>query len=146
LGRLEINLGLSSLWRRRLVLRSIRLDDVDPAGQAGGGPGPSEIPLLPGIIHARPPPGPPRTSALRRGRIVYDDPASALRIRAQDATASLFPGRDAMSATLVVPELALDAGRVHERVEQVEAEVRVAPTRLDVRRLAATWEKSRLTV
>src|SRR5262249_56143953 len=80
---------------------------------------------------------------LRRGRIVYDDPANARRIRAQDATASLSPGRDAMTATLAVPELALDADRVPERVEQVEAEVRVAPTRLDVTRLAATWETSR---
>jgi hypothetical protein len=38
LARLEINLGLSSLWQRRLVLRSIRLDDLDTDDPCGGGP------------------------------------------------------------------------------------------------------------
>ena len=146
LARLEINLGLSSLWRRRLVLRSIRLDDFDLAVRAGGGPALREIPILPERIQAGPVQVELGTIELRRGRIVYDDPANAMRIRAQGATASLSPGRDAMSATLAVPELALDADRLHERVEQVEAEVRIAPTRLDVRRLAATWEKGRLTI
>ena len=146
LARLEVNLGLSSLWRRRLVLRSIRLDDVDLAVQAGGGPALSEIPMLPQIIQAGPVQVELGTIELRRGRLVYDDPANTMRIRAQGATASLSLGRDAMIVTLTVSELALDADRVHERVEQVEADVRVAPTRLEVRRLAATWEKSRLTV
>src|SRR5262249_14915110 len=144
--RLEISRGLSSLGRRRLVLRSIRLDDVDLAVQAGGGPALSEIPMLPEIIQAGPLQVELGTIELRRGRIVYDDPANALRIRVQDARANLSPGRDAMSATLADLELALDAARVHGRVEQVEAEMRVTPTRLDVRRLAVTWEKSRLTI
>ena len=61
-------------------------------------------------------------------------------------TASLRPGRDAMSATVTLPELGLDAEKLHERVERLEAEVRIGPTRLDVRRLAGTWEKSRVTV
>src|SRR5262249_40179157 len=54
--------------------------------------------------------------------------------------------RAAMSATLTAQELGVDADTLHERVEQLEAEARVAPTRVDIRRVAATWEKSRLTV
>ena len=36
--------------------------------------------------------------------------------------------------------------KIHERVEQVEAEVRIAPTRLEIGRLAATWEKARVVI
>ena len=86
------------------------------------------------------------TVELRRARLVYDDPANGMRIRMHGMTASVRPGRDAMSATVTLPELGLDAEKLHERVERLEAEVRIGPTRLDVRRLAGTWEKSRVTV
>ena len=146
LARLEVNLGVSSLWRRRLVLRSIRLDDLDLAIRAGGGPALREIPMLPEVVRAGPVEVELGTVELRRARLVYDDPANGMRIRMHGMTASLRPGRDAMSATVTLPELGLDAEKLHERVERLEAEVRIGPTRLDVRRLAGTWEKSRVTV
>ena len=146
LARLEINLGLSSLWQRRLVLRSIRLDDLDMTIRAGGGPALREIPMLPEVVQAGPVEVELGTVELRGGKLVYNDPANALRIQVQGMTASVRPGRDAMSATFAAGELALDADKLHERVAQLEAEVRIAPTRLDVRHLAGTWEKSRLTV
>jgi translocation-and-assembly-module (TAM) inner membrane subunit TamB-like protein len=146
LGRLDVNLGISSLWRRRLVLRSIRLDDLDLAIRAGGGPALREIPMLPAVVQAGPVEVELGTLELHRGRLVYDDAATSTRITVPGITASLQPGRDAMSATFTVPELGLDVEKIHERVEQVEAEVRIAPTRLEIRRLAATWEKARITV
>jgi hypothetical protein len=146
LGRLEVNLGVSSLWKRRLVLRSIRLDDLELAIRAGGGPALREIPMLPEVVQAGPVEVELGTLELRRGQIVFDDPGQALRIRLRDLTASLRPGRDAMSATVGTPELSLDADARHERVEQLDAEVRVAPTSIDLRRLAGTWDRSRVTV
>jgi hypothetical protein len=146
LARLEINLGVSSLWRRRLVLRSIRLDDLDLTIRAGGGPALREIPMLPDVVQAGPVVVELGTVELREGRLVYEDPANALRIQAQGMTASVRPGRDTMSVTVAARELGLDTDKLHERPEQLEAEVRIAPTRLDVRRLAGTWEKSRVTV
>ncbi|MGH7348292.1 MAG: hypothetical protein ACREK4_25530, partial [Candidatus Rokuibacteriota bacterium] len=146
LGRLEINLGVSSLWRRRLVLRSIRLDELDLTIRAGGGPPLREIPMLPEVVQAGPVEVELGIVELRRGRLVYDDPANATRIDVRGLTASLSPGREAMSATLAAPELTLAAATLHERVEQLEADVRIAPTRLDLRRLAGTWEKARLVL
>lgn len=146
LGRLEVNFGVSSLWRRRLVLRSIRLDDLDLTIQAGGGPALREIPMPPEVVQAGPVEVELGTVELRRGRIVYDDPAKTTRIEARGVTASLSPGREAMSATLAAQELGLDVDKLHERVEQLEADVRIAPTRLDLRRLAVTWEKARVTL
>src|SRR5262245_53687032 len=55
LGRVEASIGVSSLWRRRVVLRSIRLDDVDLAmAAAGGGATLRELPLLPEVVQAGP--------------------------------------------------------------------------------------------
>src|SRR5512145_262621 len=53
LGRVEINVGVSSLWRRRLVLRAVRLDELDLRVHAGAdGPALVELPTLPEVVHA----------------------------------------------------------------------------------------------
>ena len=146
LARLEANVGISSLWRRRLVLRSIRFDDVDLRIRAGGGAALREIPILPGIIQAGPFEIELGPLELRRGQVVYDDPASGLRVQARGLGATLRPGRDAMGATLEAQEVTLEARQARERVEKLEAELRIAPTRLELRRLAGTWETNPLTV
>ena len=143
LRRIEANLGLSSLWRRRLVLRSVRLDDLDVRIGAGGGPGLREIPMLPEVVRAGPLEIQLGTFELRRGRLVYDDAAHATRVEAAGLAATVRPGRDAMSATLGAERIAIDAQAVHEKLERVEAEARIAPTRIDVRSLGATWEGRR---
>jgi autotransporter translocation and assembly factor TamB len=146
LGRVEANIGVSSLWRRRLVLRSVRLDDLDLRLTAGAGPPLSEIPILPDVIRAGPLQIELGTFELRRGRLTYDDPARAAHVEATGLAASVRPGRETMSATLGADEIGFDARQLRERVERLEAELRVAPTRVEVRRLGATWEKRRITI
>jgi autotransporter translocation and assembly factor TamB len=146
LGRLDVNFAISSLWRRRLILRSIQLDDLDLTIRAGGGPALREIPMLPEVVRAGPVEVELGTIELRRGRLVYDDPATTTRIQVQGITASLVPGRDAMSATVAAQEVGLDVEHIHERAEQLDADVRILPMRLEIRRVAATWEKARMTV
>jgi autotransporter translocation and assembly factor TamB len=143
LRRIEANLGLSSLWRRRLVLRSVRLDDLDVRIGAGKGPGLREIPMLPEVVRAGPLEIELGTFELRRGRFVYDDTAHATRVEASGLAATLRPGRDVMGATLGAERIAIDVQAVHEKLERVEAETRIAPTRIDVRSLGATWEGRR---
>jgi translocation-and-assembly-module (TAM) inner membrane subunit TamB-like protein len=140
LRRIEANLGIGSLWRRRLVLRSIRLDDLDMRMSAGKGPGLREIPMLPEVVQAGPLEIELGTFELRRGRFVYDDAARATRVEASGLAVTLRPGRDAMGVTLGAERIALDVQVVHEKLERVEAETRIARTRIDVRSLAATWE------
>ena len=144
LGRLNVNFAISSLWQRRLVLRSIQVDDLDLAIHAGGAPALREIPMIPEVVRAGPVEVNLGTIQLRRVRLVYDDPANATRIRAQDVAASVTPGRDAMSATVTAREVGIDVDTIHERAEQLDADVRILPTRLEIRRVAATWEKSRV--
>jgi autotransporter translocation and assembly factor TamB len=143
LRRIEANLGISSLWRRRLVLRSIRLDDLDMRLVAGKGSALREIPLLPEVVQAGPLQIALGTFELSRGRFVYDDAAHATRVDASGLAATLRPGRDAMSASLGAERIVIDVQGVHERLERVEAETRIAPTRIDVRRLGVTWEGQR---
>src|SRR5512145_2685413 len=50
LRRVEATIGVSSLWRRRLVLRSIVVDDLDLRVGAGEGPALREIPILPDVV------------------------------------------------------------------------------------------------
>src|SRR5262249_18000756 len=126
LRRLEANLGVSSLWRRRLVLRSVKLDGLDLRMVPGEGPALREIPMLPEVVQAGPLEIELGPFDLRRGRFVYDDAARATRIEASGLAATLRPGRNAMAATLGAERLVIDVQAVHEKLERVEAETRIA--------------------
>src|SRR5262245_6173497 len=143
LRRLEANLGIPSLWRRRLVLRSVRLDDLDMRIVPGKGPALREIPMLPEVVQAGPLQIGLGTFVLRRGRFVYDDAAGATRVEASGLAAILRPGRESMSASLGAEWIAIDVQGVHEKLERVEAEARIAPMRIDVGSLGVTWEGQR---
>jgi hypothetical protein len=68
-ARVEANIGISSLWHRRLVLRSIRLDDLDV--RARGGP-PLRGADLPEVA-SRPTSDRAGPDELRRARLLYED-------------------------------------------------------------------------
>jgi hypothetical protein len=147
LGRVEINVGVSSLWRRRLVLRRVRLDDLDlRVGARADGPAPVALPILPEVIQAGWLDVELGTLELRRGRLFYEDAARAIRVQAQGVSATARPGRAATSVTIAADEMQIDAARSQERLEQVTAEIRIAPRSLEVRHVAGTWEKRRITV
>src|SRR5262245_3031452 len=143
LRRLEANLGLSSVWRRRLVLRSVRLDDLDMRMVPGKGPALREIPMLPEVVQAGPLEIALGRFELRRGRLVYNDAAGATRVEVSGLAATLRPGRESMSASLGAEQIAIDVQGVHEKLERVEAEARIAPMRIDVGSLGVTWEGRR---
>ncbi|MGH7393585.1 MAG: hypothetical protein ACREM3_29650, partial [Candidatus Rokuibacteriota bacterium] len=147
LGRLDANVGISSLWRRRVVLRSVRLDDLDLRLRAGGGGAAlRELPMLPEVVPAGPVEVELGRIELSRGRLSYEDPARAVRVEAEGLAATVRPGREATSATLAAREIRVDTAQLRERAEQLEAEIRIAPTRLEVRRLEGTWDRRTITV
>ena len=146
LSRLEANVGISSLWRRRLVLRSIRFDDVDLRLRSGGGGALREIPLLPEVVRAGPIEVELGPLELRQGQVSYDDPANSLRVQVRGLAATLRPGRRAMTATVAARELTVDAPQAHERIGELDGAIRIAPARLDITRLVGVWESQRVTV
>src|SRR5262245_61786987 len=146
LSRLEANVGVSSVWRRRLVLRSIRFDDVDLRLQSGGGGALREIPLLPEVVRAGPIEVELGPLELRRGQVSYDDPANSLRVQVRGLAATLRPGHDAMATTVSAREVTLDAPQARERIADVDGAIRIAPTRLEITRLVGAWEGHRISV
>jgi translocation and assembly module TamB len=147
LGRLEVNLGVSSLWRRRVVLRSVQLDGLDLRVSADGGAGSvRELPLLPEVVRAGPLEIELGAIGLREGRLLYADAGHRLRLQADGVTASVQPGRGTMSVTLGARHLGLDARQLRERIDHLEAEMRMGPTRIQASRVAGTWAGRRITV
>lgn len=146
LGRAEVHVGVSSLWRRRLVLRTIRFDELDLTLGAGRGGAPVvELPILPEIVHAGWLEVELGTLELRRGRLVYEDAPRRTRVEALGVTITARPGRDATSATIAAAEVKVDAASLRERIEQLEADVRITPRSVEARSLAGTWEQRRIT-
>ena len=146
LGRAEVQIGVSSLWQRRLVLRTIRLDELDLRLSPGKDGAPLvELPILPQVVHAGWLEIELGTVEVRRARLLYEDAARGTRVQVSDVTITARPGREATSATVVAAEITADTPAVHERIAPLEAELRISPKSLEIQRFAATWEQRRLT-
>jgi len=146
LPRAEANIGISSLWHRRLVLRSIRLDDLDLRVRGGEGPPLRELPILPEVVQAGPLTIELGPIELRRARLFYADDGAALRVTAQGLSGSARPGRQATSVTIAADEFTLEARHGKDSVGALTTEVRIAPTAIEIRELAGIWEKRRVTL
>ena len=83
---------------------------------------------------------------LRRARLFYADDGAALRVTAQGLSGSARPGRQATSVTIAADEITLEARHGKDSVGALTAEVRIAPTAIEIRELAGTWEKRRVTL
>jgi len=146
LARVEANLGISSLWHRRVVLRSIGLDGLDVRVRDDGGPPLRELPILPEIVRAGPLEITLGPIELRRAQLFYEDPAAGMRLTVRGLAGSARPGPQATGVTVTADEITLELGGNQDRVGPLTAEIRVAPTALEIRDLVASWEKRRVTI
>lgn len=146
LPRVEANIGISSLWHRRLVLRSVRLDDLDLRVRSGEGPPLHELPILPEVVRAGPLEIALGPIELRRARLLYEDDQAALRVTAQGLRVRAQPGGQATRVTIAADEITIEARQGKDSVGALTAEVRIAPTAIEIRDLGGTWQKHRVTV
>ena len=140
LGRAQVTLGISSLWRREIVLSRILLEDGDLRLVASDGAAAQPPPLLPERIEAGPLVFRIRLVQLRRTRIAYDDPAGARRLDIEGLDASVRPGGGGTDLTVRADGVRLRAPGVAEALERIEAEGRVLPDLLTIRRATARWQ------
>ncbi len=146
LGRAEVQVGVSSLWRRQLVLRTIRFDELDlTVGTGPGGGQMVELPILPEVVDAGWLEVQLGALEVRQGRVVYTDPSRGTRVEVLGVTITAWPGREATTASIAAAEIRLDAAGLRERIERLEGDVRITPKRIEARRLALTWEQRRIT-
>ena len=145
--RVEAQVGVSSLWRRRLVLRRVRLEDADVGIQGGGGDvALREIPMLPEVVQAGPFDVALGTIEVRRARLRYADAPRGVRARAVDVNVVAWRDGDATRLQIGAGEIAVETPGHEDRVERLAAEVRASPTSIELRRLVTTWERHPVAV
>ena len=139
-GRTEIRVGISSLWRRQIVLSTIRLQDaslrVTGSGQDASSP-PLDIPdtLELGPVTVR-------IGAVRieRGHVLYRDEARGLGVEARGLDATLRPVRRGIDVGLRLAALSVRTAGIHETATDIEGAGWLHQDLLSVRALAARWQ------
>ncbi len=139
-GRAEIRVGISSLWRRQLVLSTIRLQDLDlrliASGPAASPPSleiPETLDLGPVTV---------RLGAVRveRGHIIYREEARGLDVEARGLDATLRPVRRGVDVTLRLNAFLLQTADIQEMLTDIEGAGWLHQDLLSVRALTARWQ------
>jgi hypothetical protein len=146
-GRVEVGVGVASLWRRELVISRVLLEDVgvtyETAADGDGVP-------LPDVIPSRFPLGPVtvevRSVEVSRGHLVFRRPdgTTAIALRAVDVRAT--PAEGGVAASGSAGAVVLGFADVEETVHAVRASLRLQRDRLVVSRLEGRWRAERASV
>ena len=149
LSRVEAQVGVTSLWRRRLVLRRVRLDDLDLRLGGGGGGGDvafHEIPMLPEVVQAGPVDVELGTIEVRRARLAYADSPRGVRATALGVSGTAWRERDATRLQIAADEISIETPDIKDRVERLALEIRASPISIQLRRLVTIWERRQVGV
>ncbi|HSB69034.1 MAG TPA: translocation/assembly module TamB domain-containing protein [Candidatus Methylomirabilis sp.] len=146
LGRVEIRVGLSSIWRREVVLSRVTLEDMalhlSPDGKAA--------PLRSLAIPTTIPIGPVTVSLGRiqfiRGALTYDAPGGAWRVEIRDIQGTATPEADRLDLAVRAGSLWFRHGRIDQTVEALDAAAQIGAERVTVGQLAARWRGRPLRV
>jgi autotransporter translocation and assembly factor TamB len=140
IGRTEVRVGISSLWRRQIVLSTIRLQDVG-LRVAGSGRGGSVPPLdIPETVDLGP--VTVRIGAVRieRGEVVYRDDARRLGVEARGLDTTVRPARRGVDLDLRLGSLSVRAAGGLETITGIQASGWLHRDLLSVRSLAVRWQ------
>ncbi|RPH99253.1 MAG: hypothetical protein EHM71_18455, partial [Zetaproteobacteria bacterium] len=146
LGRGELRVGISSLWRRQVILSTVLLQDlvlrIVESGQGGSAP-----PLdIPDTLELGPVTVGIGTVRIERGRVLYRDQAQRLDVVAQDLDAALRPVRRGIDVSLRLATLSVQTPGLRETFAGVEGSGWVHQDLLSIRALAGRWETRPLRV
>jgi hypothetical protein len=139
-GRVEIRVGISSLWRRQIVLSTIRLQNVDLriiASDRDASPPSLDIPdmLELGPVTVR-----IGSVRIERAHVVYRNEADGTDVEVRGLDATVRPVRRGLDVALRVSALSVRIAGIHETVADVEGAGRLHQDLFSVRSLAARWQ------
>ena len=139
-GRAEIRVGISSLWRRQVVLSTIRLQDVALRVIASGGdtsPPPLDLPdtLELGPVTVR-----IGSVRIERAHVVYINEADRTSVEAGGLDATVRPVRRGLDVGLHLSALSVRVAGIHETVTGIEGAGWLHQDRFSVRTLAVRWQ------
>lgn len=139
-GRAEIRVGISSLWRRQIVLSTIRVQDVDlrviTAGRDTSPPAlsiPDTLDLGPVTVRIG-------SVRIERAHLLYRNEASGTEVEAGGLDATLRPIRRGVDAELRLSVFSARIADIRETVTNVEFAGWLHQDLLSIRTLAARWE------
>lgn len=137
--RLSVQVGISSVWRRELVISRVRLEGVDARLSAGGGGRlalPERIPdrIALGPITAR-----LGGVSIDDARVAYRDDARKLGVALEKVAGTARPVDGGLDVTVRARRLGVEYRALDETVEALDAAVRLRGQRLIVRHVTARW-------
>jgi autotransporter translocation and assembly factor TamB len=139
LGRLEIRIGLSSLWRRQVVLSRVTVEELVVRLTPDGTTAPLRSLAVPTTILL----GPVTVSLgpihVIRGTLRYAAPGNGWQLEVRDIEGRAVPGADGVDISARAGALRFRHGRIDQTVETLEAAARIGDTRIAVERLALRW-------
>ncbi len=139
-GRITIGVGISSLWRRELVLSRMSFEDVDVRATAEGGDGPVALPAwIPVSVDLGPLTVRIGEVALERARIEYRDPRAGHAVTVEGLSATAAPVEGGLDASASAVEVRARGADVDATITGVSASGRLRGDRLALARLQFTW-------
>lgn len=142
--RVLVTVGISSLWRRELVLSRILVEDLDVALE-GGGEGPSAFPLtVPDRVDAGPVTAALGTLELRRARVRYHDGSTAVDVEGLGGRAR--PRAGGIDVTAQARAVRVTVAAVAEALDDVTVTGRLSGDRLALDPLELGWLGERIRV
>jgi autotransporter translocation and assembly factor TamB len=139
LGRGQVGIGISSLWRRELVLSRILLEDLAVNLIASQ---PSDRPValdLPERFELGPLTVQVKTVQVRRGRLRYQDRREQLILECQGVDALARPLDRGIDAMIQVAEFRLQLPEIREELTEIRAAGWIHQQRTSLRSLTARW-------
>lgn len=140
LGRGELRVGISSLWRRQVVLSTVLLQDlrlrVVGAGQDASPPlldVPDTLELGPVTVRIG-------TVRIERGAIVYRNEGQGVGVEVLGLDAAVRPVRRGVDVSLRLASVSLRTPELRETVTNLEGSAWVHQDLLSVRALTGRWQ------
>jgi autotransporter translocation and assembly factor TamB len=146
LGRLQVQVSISSLWRRELVISRVLLQDAFLHLVSANGDQPPPVLDIPEHF----PLGPitVRITALQiqRARVFYDDPRKHVSVEIKDLEAFVLPLRRGLDATLHLGTLRLERPGLRESVTDIDAAGWIHQSLTSVRHVTGKWRGQEIRV
>jgi uncharacterized protein involved in outer membrane biogenesis len=140
LGRGELRVGISSLWRRQLVLSTFLLEDVSLRLSGSSQDAPAPVLDIPETLEFGPVTVRIGTLRVERGHLLYRDEARGLTAEVRDLRATARPARRGIDARLSLAALSLQTPDLRETLTEVEGSGWIHQDLLSITTLAGRWQ------
>lgn len=148
LGRAEVRVGISSLWRRELVMSRIFFQDVDlKLSPPDPGSPESHITLaVPERIAFGPITVIIKAITLANGRILYEDQGSRQALEIVGLRATVRPQKGGADAHFRAERFRLQWANKRTEIDRLAGEARLVPEQLILRSFAFHWQGKKFAV